>query len=103
MVCCAKNKTIFFFQVACTNWKRVLMVLTNRSNTTNLSQIPASLAHANGTLTKLPDLTIEEAKYSLLKYTSFLMVRHPFERILSAYRNKLEDDQPSAKYFHVSI
>lgn len=90
-------------KVACTNWKRVLMVLTDRSNATDLMQIPASLAHANGTLTKLPDLPNADIQRILYNYTSFLMVRHPFERLLSAYRNKLEDNQASAKYFQVRI
>lgn len=88
--------------MACTNWKRVLMVLTHRSNATNLSEISASLAHANGTLTRLTEVPANDAKEMLYKFTSFLMVRHPFERLLSAYRNKLEDNQgASARYFQV--
>ncbi|XP_017774694.1 PREDICTED: carbohydrate sulfotransferase 11 isoform X1 [Nicrophorus vespilloides] len=86
-------------KVACTNWKRVLMVLTGKSNATDLVGISASLAHSDGALEKLTDLPSEEALSVLNNYTSFMMVRHPFERLLSAYRNKLEDDKASARYF----
>lgn len=78
------------------------MVLTERSNATDLASIPGNLVHTDGTLLKLPELDEKSAKYSLTNYTSFIMVRHPFERLLSAYRNKLEDNKPSAKYFQVS-
>lgn len=79
------------------------MVLTNVSNTTDLTSISASLAHEDGVLTKLTQLHPEEAITLLNEYTSFVMVRHPFERLLSAYRNKFVGDKPSAKYFQVSI
>lgn len=79
------------------------MVLTNVSNTTDLTSISASLAHEDGVLTKLTQLPPEEAITLLNEYTSFVMVRHPFERLLSAYRNKFVGDKPSAKYFQVSI
>ncbi|XP_017774695.1 PREDICTED: carbohydrate sulfotransferase 11 isoform X2 [Nicrophorus vespilloides] len=91
--------TSFSVVVACTNWKRVLMVLTGKSNATDLVGISASLAHSDGALEKLTDLPSEEALSVLNNYTSFMMVRHPFERLLSAYRNKLEDDKASARYF----
>ncbi|GLV36669.1 uncharacterized protein CBL_02496 [Carabus blaptoides fortunei] len=90
-------------KVACTNWKRVMMVLTGRYNTTDLVQIPASLVHANGSLPKLSQLNENEVMQCLNNYTRFIVVRHPFERLLSAYRNKLEDHYPSAKYFQARI
>lgn len=34
-------------KVACTNWKRVMMVLTGQSNVSNLMDIPANVAHTN--------------------------------------------------------
>ncbi|KAG5882369.1 hypothetical protein JTB14_036293 [Gonioctena quinquepunctata] len=86
-------------KVACTNWKRVLMVLTGESNATNLVDIPASLAHSENSTLKLSQLTSPEAESCLREYTMFLVARHPFERLLSAYRNKFVDSLPSSKYF----
>lgn len=90
-------------KVACTNWKRVLMVLTGRSNASNLVDISATLAHDVNSTLSLPELSETEAQYCLNNYINFLMVRHPFERLLSAYRNKFESSHPSAKYFQVSF
>jgi len=36
------------------------------------------------------NLTPNERRYRLENYTKFMVVREPFERLLSAYRNKLE-------------
>lgn len=88
-------------KVACTNWKRVLMVLTGRSNASNLVDIPATLAHNVNSSLSLPELNAIDAQNCLNNYVNFLMVRHPFERLLSAYRNKFESSHPSAKYFQV--
>lgn len=79
------------------------MVLSDLSNATNLVNIPASTAHAETANLTVANLEKEEADYSFQYYVNFLMVRHPFERLLSAYRNKFEDSSPSAKYFQVSI
>ncbi|KAB0791008.1 hypothetical protein PPYR_02808 [Photinus pyralis] len=100
-----KHKLLYCYvpKVACTNWKRVLMVLTERANATNLMDIPASLAHANSSLIRLSEYTTKEAQYYLNHYLSFVIVRQPFERVLSAYRNKLEDTLPSAKYFQARV
>ncbi|KAF5286588.1 hypothetical protein FQA39_LY16271 [Lamprigera yunnana] len=100
-----KHRLLYCYvpKVACTNWKRVLMVLTDRINVTNLMEIPASLAHSNSSLTRLSEYNHKQAEYYLKHYISFLIVRQPFERVLSAYRNKLEDTLPSAKYFQARI
>lgn len=48
-------------------------------------------------------MSVDEQERVLGEYTKFIVVRHPFERLLSAYRNKLESDQGSALYFHQRI
>lgn len=79
------------------------MVLTGAYNTTDPLTIPSSLVHAPGSLLHLSDMDKKEAERCLQDYNKFIMVRHPFERLLSAYRNKLEDSLPSARYFQVQF
>lgn len=79
------------------------MVLSSNSATSlgtpDLSQIPADVAHKPSTLDRLSDYPPERAADMLGAYTKFLFVRHPFERLLSAYRNKLEQRHDSSRYF----
>lgn len=74
-------------KVACTNWKRVLMVLTGDSQRDPL-QIPANEAHIPGTLRTLSEYSTSEINQRLRTYLKFVFVREPFERLVSAYRNK---------------
>ncbi|KAG9277070.1 carbohydrate sulfotransferase 11 [Astyanax mexicanus] len=76
-------------KVACTNWKRVLLVLTDESgNLRDPLQIPANEAHAPGRLRTLSEYSAPEINRRLRGYLKFLFVREPFERLVSAYRNK---------------
>ena len=52
--------------------------------------IPANQAHAMGTFKRLSNYTLLEINEKLKTYDKFIVVRHPFERLLSAYRNKFE-------------
>ncbi|XP_072798120.1 carbohydrate sulfotransferase 13 [Vicugna pacos] len=76
-------------KVACTNWKRVLLALSGRAPP-DPRAIPAHEAHAPGRLPSLADFSPAEVNRRLRAYLAFLFVREPFERLASAYRNKLE-------------
>lgn len=75
------------------------MLMTGQANDIDPLQIPASQAHQPGRFLKFNSLTSEQQQNVLTDYTRFIIARHPFERLLSAYRNKLEGDMPSARYF----
>uniref|UniRef100_A0A8C4ZIB4 Carbohydrate sulfotransferase n=1 Tax=Gadus morhua TaxID=8049 RepID=A0A8C4ZIB4_GADMO len=73
-------------KVACTNWKRVMMVLTGRGN--DPMEIPSNEAHLSANLKTLNQYSIADINHRLKHYLKFLFVREPFERLVSAYRNK---------------
>lgn len=62
-------------------------------------EIPATLAHSTGVFRRLANYTTEEVEQKLSTYNKLIVVRHPFERLLSAYRNKLESKHNSSSYF----
>lgn len=78
-------------KVACTNWKRILLILSGHMNTSNPEEIPAYLVHStyqNEYLTRLSEFSPDEVAFRIENYFKFLFVREPMERILSAYLNK---------------
>ncbi|XP_076153210.1 carbohydrate sulfotransferase 11 isoform X1 [Alosa pseudoharengus] len=76
-------------KVACTNWKRVMMVLSGDGKKyTDPMQILSFEAHVPGNLRSLSQYSIGEINRRLKGYLKFLFVREPFERLVSAYRNK---------------
>ncbi|KAJ8245386.1 hypothetical protein GJAV_G00270200 [Gymnothorax javanicus] len=75
-------------KVACTNWKRVMMVLTSGGRYTDPMAIPSSQAHIPANLKTLNQYSIAEINHRLKNFLKFLFVREPFERLVSAYRNK---------------
>ncbi|XP_008550441.1 carbohydrate sulfotransferase 11 [Microplitis demolitor] len=87
-------------KVACTNWKRVLMIATGKWSGNNPLEIPGNLTHAAGTFKRLSNFTMLEIERKLSNYDTLIVVRHPLERLLSAYRNKFEaKDEIGSKYF----
>ncbi|KAJ8373647.1 hypothetical protein SKAU_G00042270 [Synaphobranchus kaupii] len=75
-------------KVACTNWKRVMMVLTGRGKYGDPMEIPSSEAHVPANLKTLNQYSVPEINHRLKSFLKFLFVREPFERLVSAYRNK---------------
>ncbi|XP_069780719.1 carbohydrate sulfotransferase 14 [Narcine bancroftii] len=71
-------------KVACSNWKRVIKVLSGALDNVH---VQIKMDHKND-LVFLGDLKSNEIKYRLKHYYKFMFVRDPMERLLSAYRNK---------------
>ncbi|XP_069186249.1 carbohydrate sulfotransferase 11 isoform X3 [Procambarus clarkii] len=96
-----KNHILYCYvpKVACTNWKRILLMLIGGTNFTEPFSIPADSVHRKNVFTKLGDLEPQEIRHRLHTYTKFLFVRHPIERVLSAFRNKFEKNYTSSSYF----
>lgn len=91
-------------KVACTNWKRVMLVLTQSLVSsssgrpyTDPESIPPDLVHNSSlyfTFAKFFShygaLSRHMMALKLKHYTKFLFVRDPFVRLISAFRNKFE-------------
>ena len=86
-------KLLFCFvpKVASTNWKKVLLVLQERSKK-RASQINSFFVNDpnNSPFTTLSEYEPTERKYRLDNYFKFMFTRDPMERVVSAYRNKFE-------------
>ncbi|XP_033113862.1 carbohydrate sulfotransferase 11-like [Anneissia japonica] len=82
-------------KTGCTNWKRLFLVLRGRYNSTD--DIEQSKAHQR--FKTLADVTEAEAEKILKTYTKLFFLREPFGRIVSAYRNKFEDNSHNAMAF----
>ncbi|XP_058794472.1 carbohydrate sulfotransferase 11 [Phymastichus coffea] len=96
-----KHKLLYCYvpKVACTNWKRVLMMAAGKWKGNSPLEIPANLVHASGSFVRLSNSSLAEIEDKLASYDKLIVVRHPFERLLSAYRNKFEARYQSSAYF----
>ncbi|XP_046341319.2 carbohydrate sulfotransferase 14-like [Haliotis rufescens] len=78
-------------KVATTSWKRVFLILSgklNASTALKLSQYDVQHGYKKY-LTYLSDLQPEDIDTVMKTYYKFVFVREPFERLISAYRDKL--------------
>ncbi|XP_030850431.1 carbohydrate sulfotransferase 11-like isoform X1 [Strongylocentrotus purpuratus] len=84
-------------KVACTNWKTVFLELGGFAhlNTSGKYHLGPN-AKGRLYLDYLHQYNISQRRFMLQNYTKFVFVRHPFTRILSAFRNKLA---PNISFF----
>ncbi|XP_017160675.1 carbohydrate sulfotransferase 8-like [Poecilia reticulata] len=82
-------------KAGCSNWKRVLMVLAGRARSTQ--DIPHDAAHYSNQLRRLDSYDRAGIAERLQTYTKVLFVREPFERLVSAFRDKFESPN---SYYH---
>ncbi|XP_055061864.1 carbohydrate sulfotransferase 12 [Misgurnus anguillicaudatus] len=97
-------------KVACTNWKRVMIVLSQNLKRPDGAayrdplDIPSYLSH-NATLhltfnrfwRRFGRASRRLMHHKLKTYTKFIFVRDPFVRLISAFRNKF--DQPNEDFY----
>ncbi|XP_040893791.1 carbohydrate sulfotransferase 8-like isoform X2 [Toxotes jaculatrix] len=82
-------------KAGCSNWKRVLMVLGGSAASTR--DIPHDAAHYANRLLRLESYDRVGIAERLRSYTKVLFVREPFERLVSAFRDKFESPN---SYYH---
>jgi hypothetical protein len=87
-------------QVASTNLKRLMLILSGAVKTVNLSSISRLMAHEENPMSQLNafDLT-DIIENGLGRFTKIIFVRHPFERLVSAYQSKLVRNDNSSSYY----
>ena len=74
-------------KVASTNLQRIFYILDGVTNKTNTDAIKKGAAGKH-TIQYSRKKNTENLNYSLHSYTTFMFVRHPLERILSAFRDE---------------
>ena len=77
------------------------MVLMGKVNTSDPLSIVADDSHRIHVFRRLSNFSSEEVQHRLEHFMKFIFVRHPFERLLSAYRNKFHQNYSSSQYFRV--
>ncbi|XP_060082206.1 carbohydrate sulfotransferase 14-like [Ylistrum balloti] len=85
-----KYKTLFCYvpKVACSQWKKVFMLMSgNISDPNDLDEYSVHVTYKH-LLQYLSEYKPAEIKHRIQTYKTVLMVRDPFDRLLSAFKNK---------------
>ncbi|XP_066505038.1 carbohydrate sulfotransferase 8 [Hoplias malabaricus] len=82
-------------KAGCSNWKRVLMVLQGEASSTG--EIPHEQVHYGNHLKRLDSFSHQGILRRLETYRKVLFLREPFERLVSAFRDKFESPN---SYYH---
>ncbi|XP_013382381.1 carbohydrate sulfotransferase 11-like [Lingula anatina] len=81
-------------KAGCTNWKRIMLLMTcnyNRSYIWSLSKTGVHEGLSNKVLKRLKSFKSRSDSDARLKsYTKVFLTRHPFERLVSFFREKLQ-------------
>ena len=86
-------------KAACSNWKRVMQVLSGKYQ--KVEDIH-KLNHTDFNF--LSSYNLEEVDYKLKNYFKFMFVRHPIDRLFSAWHNKFhQNNLDMQKKYGVSI
>ena len=94
-----KHQSLYCFipKVGCTNWKTLLVQLIGKGSNTTRVHKKNDIAKAG--LVRLSQYSEEDASHFLETYFKFMFVRDPFERLLSAYKDKFATYNEFTKHF----
>ncbi|XP_072028529.1 carbohydrate sulfotransferase 14-like [Amphiura filiformis] len=88
-------------KVSCTNWKEVFLVMNGVTTKEQVKKYSLRTVHSKTSSAKwrLNRLSTNEILHRLKTYKKFILVRNPFSRSLSTYRDKFEKDTPLSRSF----
>ncbi|NXW78564.1 CHST9 sulfotransferase, partial [Hirundo rustica] len=80
-------------KVGCSNWKRTIFLLQSELNA-KAAEIEHDHIHHTSLIKRLVSYPPASQKEFLSNYTKVMFTRHPLERLVSAYRDKLLHSEP---------
>ncbi|NXY31371.1 CHST9 sulfotransferase, partial [Pomatorhinus ruficollis] len=80
-------------KVGCSNWKRIIFVLQSNMKA-KAAEIKHDSIHHSELIKRLVSYPPALQKEFLSSYTKVMFTRHPLERLVSAYRDKLLHSEP---------
>ncbi|NXO78833.1 CHST8 sulfotransferase, partial [Sitta europaea] len=86
-------------KVGCSNWKRIIFILQSDFSA-EASEIKHDNIHSTSLIKRMVSYSPALQKEFLSNYTKVMFTRHPLERLVSAYRDKLLHSEP---YYSVTI
>ncbi|NXG43656.1 CHST9 sulfotransferase, partial [Psilopogon haemacephalus] len=86
-------------KVGCSNWKRIIFILQSDFRA-EASEIEHDHIHQTTVIKKVGSYPPVRRKEFLNNYTKVMFTRHPFERLVSAYRDKLLHSEP---YYGITL
>ena len=76
-----------------------MLLLSGMTDTNNLTSIPRNMVHEENSMRKFEPYSVSDViRHGMGNYTKLIFVRHPFERLVSAYHDKFANGNSSTVY-----
>ncbi|XP_078518135.1 carbohydrate sulfotransferase 8-like [Lissotriton helveticus] len=84
-------------KVGCSSWKRIILLL-KMNMTSNYFELSNEVVHSRQSFEILSSFPRDRQRQLLSSYTKVMFTRHPFERLVSAYRDKFLRNRQNKYY-----